>query len=1128
MSTAWRNDPATAEQKARLAFFGCTWNGDITAGQAEDALEKCAREFPDIEIAWQKNQSLQRESPETLRADAYINGPAPVSSALDRPLPAPQKFILGMAKVAAITQETNEAAGILSAVLQDEPEKAPPLPKAPHVTGPMRQISPLIPLSPVQMLRYLEAGQSVRCIKSIAGFSSGKWYPVRQIPVIVRRTIKRPAVSGPDHDSPTTGRDMVFALPDDFGKDRFFVDRRYIGEGVTITRSAGDSPPDDPSWAMLPLRLQRLLRRCQSMLHPHFPLDTLVDHFEITPPPDLAQANPEQLHAYLRFLDAIEKLANNGFLFEASLRDDLARLAIPDCASYEDATGTAITPMGIAWALLKVGLHPQANGTLLPAEPVLIVAPSGLLVFRMLDDYKALFGAAMPPVIRLDSQETFARLISRNRGRLAPGWYMSSFQELALNKFQLLPTIPDGQMPDHLIRAYMEFFDVQSPTPAQGLELCRKIARETAEGLGTERNGIRCIYRPALADLGRDQFAAVVIDAGTRIPSEGSIIGRGLKTLAPRYRLVLTGPPVKKRLAEPPLRPGMIPEGIPPSGPILQESPARADGERFSKASPCPVCGSSECCCESSAPVRLTTSLPAPEKLALDMAKVDAITKEADELACILSADLQDEPENAPPATKTPPVVPPVTQIATVLDRYAKACFYPGRIDPETVGKHLAEYLNALRINRRIQRIERGWQLEDYPDLHRTVTGVLQDVMAARSGLIARGALGERDAREARAAARETQDLRDAGAALASVGPHDARASMYAQTERIAQNAEYAHAARRARDARGEWDVEAAAHAQGAENPETARATLHRLGQWCLFRGGWYSWDMSGLSTTYIGAIHSGNLTVQAWSKPIYDAFLAGCWKLCWTDRTLYWVAKPKVFVETGRTRRLWLHNATGPALECDAEDLYFWHGVLVPEHVVMRPDEISLQEIESDDDDEVRRVMIERYGQARYLLDSGAKEIHRDDFGALSLAAPHTFALDMARVDAVTKESEEAAEILSVVMRDEPEQITPSPKTATVPVPELPKSPAGSNSAPLSSQFTGLDAALQPVLERLLTRDSWSPGDFNALAREFHFMPLKIRDTLNDWSNEILGDDILKGEDPVDIRRELVVKEPH
>jgi hypothetical protein len=27
---------------------------------------------------------------------------------------------------------------------------------------------------------------------------------------------------------------------------------------------------------------------------------------------------------------------------------------------------------------------------------------------------------------------------------------------------------------------------------------------------------------------------------------------------------------------------------------------------------------------------------------------------------------------------------------------------------------------------------------------------------------------------------------------------------------------------------------------------------------------------------------------------------------------------------------------------------------------------------------------MIERYGQARYLLDSGATEIHRDDFGTL------------------------------------------------------------------------------------------------------------------------------------------------
>jgi hypothetical protein len=115
----------------------------------------------------------------------------------------------------------------------------------------------------------------------------------------------------------------------------------------------------------------------------------------------------------------------------------------------------------------------------------------------------------------------------------------------------------------------------------------------------------------------------------------------------------------------------------------------------------------------------------------------------------------------------------------------------------------------------------------------------------------------------------------------------------------------------------------------------------------------------------------------------VFEAFCAGCWYLFWTEDTLYWVAKPAVHKDpTPNTRRL--HNETGPALENAVEDLYFWNGVLVPEHVVMRPQEITVSEIESEENAEVRRVMIERYGQDHYLMDSKAQEIHRDDFGVL------------------------------------------------------------------------------------------------------------------------------------------------
>jgi hypothetical protein len=57
---------------------------------------------------------------------------------------------------------------------------------------------------------------------------------------------------------------------------------------------------------------------------------------------------------------------------------------------------------------------------------------------------------------------------------------------------------------------------------------------------------------------------------------------------------------------------------------------------------------------------------------------------------------------------------------------------------------------------------------------------------------------------------------------------------------------------------------------------------------------------------------------------------------------------------------------------------------VEVPEHVVLAPEKITVKEIEAEQNVEVRRVMIEKYGQSRYLLDSGAIEVHKDDWGIL------------------------------------------------------------------------------------------------------------------------------------------------
>lgn len=79
------------------------------------------------------------------------------------------------------------------------------------------------------------------------------------------------------------------------------------------------------------------------------------------------------------------------------------------------------------------------------------------------------------------------------------------------------------------------------------------------------------------------------------------------------------------------------------------------------------------------------------------------------------------------------------------------------------------------------------------------------------------------------------------------------------------------------------------------------------------------------------------------------------------------------------------MHNANGMAIKyIDGTGGYFWHGLQVPEHVIMRPDSITTDMIREEANTEMRRVLMERYGLSRYLRDTGAKPVSEDKYGTL------------------------------------------------------------------------------------------------------------------------------------------------
>lgn len=58
---------------------------------------------------------------------------------------------------------------------------------------------------------------------------------------------------------------------------------------------------------------------------------------------------------------------------------------------------------------------------------------------------------------------------------------------------------------------------------------------------------------------------------------------------------------------------------------------------------------------------------------------------------------------------------------------------------------------------------------------------------------------------------------------------------------------------------------------------------------------------------------------------------------------------------------------------------LYYWHGVEMPSWVIEQPEQITIQKIDAEQNAEVRRVMLERFGVDRYCLDSNATLVDDD-----------------------------------------------------------------------------------------------------------------------------------------------------
>lgn len=309
-----------------------------------------------------------------------------------------------------------------------------------------------------------------------------------------------------DHSLTLSGQDRFIEITDDYGRRFRFMDR--------------------PS----PL----------AKVHTELPDDKLWDFFQKPEVPTVAEKFPERIEQNTRILDAIEMMA--GFTYFPGQRPYLARVACLDYGLIGAETGTGKSLMCISLVVLKA------------PKRALIVAPQGTTRSPKDDD---------------DDQPdmTASQWITELR-RFAPG--VQVFELFGEDDYERILSVNGGELPHGIFVTYYEAFFQNGAREWDSAKLDdKKLAKETGltphgddqqviidgvphtlgvrswcDGLGTERNGIRCISRPTLSSKIGHLFDFIGCDEAHKAAHLSSNLTKMLVRLQPRYRYAFTATPI--------------------------------------------------------------------------------------------------------------------------------------------------------------------------------------------------------------------------------------------------------------------------------------------------------------------------------------------------------------------------------------------------------------------------------------------------------------------------------------------------------------------------------------------------------------------------------------------------------
>lgn len=410
--------------------------------------------------------------------------------------------------------------------------------------------APLYPLPQIQRLGYIEEQDTILCARDLRHpetgrllYKAGESYEIFTRTVTVERDGKRPNVEGEMEDLLYTGAELATWIQAENGTNYSFLEGRLRLPTVRVT----DVRPDNEKPANARNKRDKRTRKTDIDAIPKMQIDftiqELAEHFHIPEVPDISTARPKEYELNIQQLRTIESLIADKFtpamVYKKFQREDYARLACTDGSICAHEPGLGKTWACFTIPLLKVGFETY-NGQIRPLQPVLIVAP-GDLHDQAIEEARSIFGIS---VTRLDSQAAFlrlSRLQPSGRRSLDPGFYITSFHQLAVNGVEQSPLVAKE------VYKNGERIIKQVPEPTCGIfkyELNEKVPLDDAA------SRFKCIYSPSLADLCCYSFGCVMVDEATRMKSDDALIARGVRMLAAEYRFALTATPIKNRVPD--------------------------------------------------------------------------------------------------------------------------------------------------------------------------------------------------------------------------------------------------------------------------------------------------------------------------------------------------------------------------------------------------------------------------------------------------------------------------------------------------------------------------------------------------------------------------------------------------